>query len=667
VLKASDEIIKQVVLSCFAIGDSKAAELFNLGHETLARYKREYKTRFGAEEFKKLETIARLQDKFSEKELSTIASGANKTIESQREFPILNYNGERVKIGYITDTHMGSKFFDERIWHLFLDRCEAENVDMILHTGDLVEGLSNRPGHYLSLTHIGYDAQKEYAMQMLDYVKNPMYIISGNHDLWFAKSNGANIVKDVCSHYENIHYLGDHQADLMVNGVKIRLFHGEDGSCFDDKTEIQTKDGWKFFSELTMEDEVATMTKENHCFEWQKPTSITDELYSGDMYHFKSRTIDCMVTPNHGMWTRVSNAATYRRKSNLKYPKKSHIRLNTNWHRKNAEDIYNEYSRQKWQFTKVCDSWVGDTPEYISIPYRESKNPGQKVHHYGDIPVDDVAELIAWYVTEGHARKSCISISQYKNVNGENYNMILSLAERIGGKYGKSDKSIRFHSAELSEWIKKECGHLSRNKFLPKWLKNCDSDILQIVFDTMIRGDGWVTAHGYGYKSISPQLLSDVAEISIKLGYTCNFNPGNDSITIYNTQVTPTVNTKPKKINYNGRIYCCEVPNGLIHIRRNGKLLWTHNSYATSYRVQKLIESFTGGDKPNILLCGHTHKAITMFDRNVHAVSGGAGSLQSDWMRNKKLPNHTGFYILDALIGDKSVKSFTSTFYPMYV
>jgi predicted phosphodiesterase len=90
------------------------------------------------------------------------------------------------------------------------------------------------------------------------------------------------------------------------------------------------------------------------------------------------------------------------------------------------------------------------------------------------------------------------------------------------------------------------------------------------------------------------------------------------------------------------------------------------SSYATSYRVQKLIESFTGGDKPNVLLCGHTHKQISMFERNIHAVSGGALSYQSAWMRSTKKACHTGFWIIRCKIRDGGIVRFTPTWYPVY-
>ena len=90
------------------------------------------------------------------------------------------------------------------------------------------------------------------------------------------------------------------------------------------------------------------------------------------------------------------------------------------------------------------------------------------------------------------------------------------------------------------------------------------------------------------------------------------------------------------------------------------------SSYATSYRIQKIVESFSGGEKPNILLAGHTHKQIYMFERNIQCVSGGALSKQSKWMRSKRHANHMGFHIIHMWLNKTGVTKFSPTWYPFY-
>jgi predicted phosphodiesterase len=90
------------------------------------------------------------------------------------------------------------------------------------------------------------------------------------------------------------------------------------------------------------------------------------------------------------------------------------------------------------------------------------------------------------------------------------------------------------------------------------------------------------------------------------------------------------------------------------------------SSYAYSYRVQKIIESLTGGEKPNVLLCGHTHKAFYVYDRHVHCVSGGAMQRQSKWMRAKRAQSHLGFWIIDMVINSEGVARFKPEFFALY-
>lgn len=90
------------------------------------------------------------------------------------------------------------------------------------------------------------------------------------------------------------------------------------------------------------------------------------------------------------------------------------------------------------------------------------------------------------------------------------------------------------------------------------------------------------------------------------------------------------------------------------------------NSYALSYRLQKLIESFTGGKKPNILLAGHVHKYCHIFERHINAVSVPTLQMQTPFMRGKKLAAHTGFVIIDFDVLDHSVCNFSVKLYPFY-
>jgi len=80
------------------------------------------------------------------------------------------------------------------------------------------------------------------------------------------------------------------------------------------------------------------------------------------------------------------------------------------------------------------------------------------------------------------------------------------------------------------------------------------------------------------------------------------------------------------------------------------KIRLTHpgdgTAYAVSYKLQKYINSISGGKKPNLLFQGHYHKAMYMFYRNIHAFDSGTLCEQSIFMRKKMTPAMLGYWIV---------------------
>ncbi len=61
------------------------------------------------------------------------------------------------------------------------------------------------------------------------------------------------------------------------------------------------------------------------------------------------------------------------------------------------------------------------------------------------------------------------------------------------------------------------------------------------------------------------------------------------------------------------------------------------SAYATSYTVQKLVESYSGGSKPAVLLAGHYHKLEFIPIRNVWTIQTGCTQDQTPFARKKRL------------------------------
>jgi predicted phosphodiesterase len=86
--------------------------------------------------------------------------------------------------------------------------------------------------------------------------------------------------------------------------------------------------------------------------------------------------------------------------------------------------------------------------------------------------------------------------------------------------------------------------------------------------------------------------------------------------------------------------------------------------YALSYPSQKMVESFQGGDKPNVLIMGHYHKFDVVYARDVLCIQPGCLEDQTSFMRKNKLAAHVGFMILtigcrvDGVIGSAKFEWF---------
>jgi UDP-2,3-diacylglucosamine pyrophosphatase LpxH len=92
------------------------------------------------------------------------------------------------------------------------------------------------------------------------------------------------------------------------------------------------------------------------------------------------------------------------------------------------------------------------------------------------------------------------------------------------------------------------------------------------------------------------------------------------------------------------------------------------SSYALSYSGQKYMDALTGGDKPNILVVGHHHKAMYMFYRNIHYYEVPSTCLQSSWEKRKRINNTAGAWILNIEVDSQgTVTSITNELIPHYV
>tara|TARA_R100000664_G_scaffold8968_1_gene14777 strand:- start:5390 stop:6391 length:1002 start_codon:yes stop_codon:yes gene_type:complete len=222
--------IYEVTTQYLVHGEEKAAEILGLKRSTIRRQVRRAKS-LGID-IAKSRALQEISETYSSVELQAIAKGA-RILPGKDKIPIIDFNGERTRIGVLGDIHFGSIHCDIDYLYKAYKEFEKEKVDFVCQVGDVCEGMSNRPGHIYELSHLGYTQQKNLAIDVLSKCPSPIYLIDGNHDRWFIKSNGAYIVPDICEAIDHATFLGHDEGDISLgNACTIKLWHGEDGSSY---------------------------------------------------------------------------------------------------------------------------------------------------------------------------------------------------------------------------------------------------------------------------------------------------------------------------------------------------------------------------------------------------------------------------------------------------
>ena len=148
-------------------------------------------------------------------------------------------NTEHLKLLLISDTHLCSKYDRLDILRYLYEKAEDNGVKHVLHSGDFTDGRSNRAEHQYELRELSYDGQVQYCVEKYPSYSGKTYVIQGNHDNWWYKSNGSEIVKSIARQREDIIYLGSDVADMRIGKLKIRLFHGSGGIAYAKSYKIQ--------------------------------------------------------------------------------------------------------------------------------------------------------------------------------------------------------------------------------------------------------------------------------------------------------------------------------------------------------------------------------------------------------------------------------------------
>lgn len=354
------------------------------------------------------------------------------------------------------------------------------------------------------------------------------------------------------------------------------LFHP---NCYSGDTEVYTAKGWQLFHQLLGGEKILSLNPKTHNVEWVDYKSVVSHHYTGNMVRFKSNSLDLLVTPNHNMYVGMNSHSNG--KKVLKY---------------------------KLMPADLCKD------RNFKIP-RTAKWKGETgTREFMDIPIEQFAKLLGYFLAEGHAeyspkrRSYRVSICQHKKQNMET--MLNDL--RSIGFYECHNRLIRSGKELAKYFLALGKAH---EKYIPYWFLQQPSEIIRLFLDAYRLGDGSTREINRPEKELksterkyftsSRRLAEQIGECILKVGdypyfylQKCGGNKvsfRNGDYVINHGVWAISENNSPHSVHnnspscghrglqivdepYDGMVYCVELEkNHVLWVRRNGQTAWCGN------------------------------------------------------------------------------------------
>jgi 8-oxo-dGTP pyrophosphatase MutT (NUDIX family) len=349
--------------------------------------------------------------------------------------------------------------------------------------------------------------------------------------------------------------------------------------CYDDQTEVLTRDGWRRFDVLDGSEEFATRSAEGE-FEWQhtKDQTVHRFDYDGDLVHFDNQCVDMAVTPNHRMLVRRMSQ------------RGEHTRWH-DWHIRRA-DYFVDHPTAQFQ-VPITSTWTGidPGPEIELTAEQGRQNSPQTLVR---MPMWAWARFLGLYLAEGWRRRPNkdgtnrweITVAQWP---GGSLDEVRRVLKDTGLAWRYTERTGKFTVGCKALWLAlAACGDGAPNKHLPEGVLDWTPALLGYLLDGLMMGDGTVTKSGQSvYVTTSPVLADQVQEAWQKTGTYAWVRPWDPppetkgKLRQYHVR-TRTEDAfrvpRPTLRPYHGQVSCVSVPNGIILVRRNGKAMWCGNT-----------------------------------------------------------------------------------------
>jgi hypothetical protein len=345
--------------------------------------------------------------------------------------------------------------------------------------------------------------------------------------------------------------------------------------------EVLTKMGWKSAEDITKKDEICTRSNEG-VIEYQYPTNIFKEKYSGKLFNFKNARIDISVTPNHRIFAQyIKHTRHYKsvrsKKSVYEY--------------KTAQEAI----KYQHGFIPTTATWSHESLGDVSV---------------GNLIFDGtlLIEFMAWYLSEGNIQYTkykdkrypvAVCIAQNKKVNPDKHARISRLLTDMCFSFTERDHCFYVYDSSLARYLEKF--GKSGEKYIPRWiLEEASKDQLDVFLDAYTLGDGTYSCEHHMLYTSSNRMAKDLEELILKCGYRPSYHGkhqlGNSRpvhhIGVIKDQTEIGWKQYGKKSQWleydapdNTVVWCPTTPNSNFYVRVNGTSFWTGNSEEVAYHT----------------------------------------------------------------------------------
>lgn len=365
--------------------------------------------------------------------------------------------------------------------------------------------------------------------------------------------------------------------------------------CHDKDTEYLTKTkGWVKFENLELTDEIATFDFSNEEIVYQKPQKLIRYRYCGRMYHWHSKSMDVMVTPNHTMYFRP-------------------VRPDKTWEKSSSAqlaDVAKNGTRLEWRLAGGGYKGTVDVSDSIQIAYIDDGTAFDGGNETLSFKAVDFARFLAAWVCDGAVDRNFSKqyeisfVSKVKKVNETLVHIIKALGiepeVRTVRKMVVNDTSyafncISFCHRSLYYWLTDNCGMDTDERHLPEMVFDWGAPLQRELLQSLIDFDGWWRHErgdfcGASFSSTSKKLVDQVQQLAVNIGIRCSvrmLKQYSNNKASYRAFFSKKPNYMFRigegsfslsEVEYDDYVTCVQVPNGTVVTRRNGRVAIHGNS-----------------------------------------------------------------------------------------